>query len=65
MNSATLSGSNFWGHDARIVLAERVLDDALAGAGVADDDAQAALLAVHAQRLEHLALLGQRRQVFC
>ncbi|HKY35208.1 MAG TPA: hypothetical protein VJN18_04660 [Polyangiaceae bacterium] len=45
-------------------MAKRVLDHALAGARLADDDAEAALLAVHAQDFDDLALMGQKREVF-
>jgi hypothetical protein len=41
-----------------VVINERVLDDALAGARIADDDAQAALLAMNTQRVEDLLLVG-------
>ncbi len=46
-----------------IVLDERVLEHALAGAGLAHDDAEASLLAVHAQRLEHHRLMRQERDL--
>ncbi len=39
-----------------VVLTEGLFDDALAGAGVADDEAKAALLAVHTQRFEDFTL---------
>jgi hypothetical protein len=37
----------------RVVLAERALEHGLAGAGLAPDQAEAALLAVHAHDVEH------------
>ena len=40
-----------------------VFDDALAGAGLTDDEAQAALLAVDAQGIEDLLLMGQQAGV--
>ncbi len=40
-----------------VVLAECVFDDALAGAGLADDDAEPALLAVDAQDIEDFPLV--------
>jgi hypothetical protein len=43
-----------------VVLDEGGLDDALAGAGLADDQAQAALLAVDTQGIEDLLLVGQQ-----
>jgi hypothetical protein len=46
------------------VLAECVFDDALAGTRLADDDAQAALLAMDAERVEHLLLVRQKREIF-
>jgi hypothetical protein len=46
------------GHDALgVVLAESVFDDALASAGLADDDAETSLLAVDAQGVEHFLLV--------
>ncbi len=41
------------------VLTEGLLDDALAGARLANDDAEAALLAMDEQRVEHLLLMRQ------
>ena len=40
-----------------VVVSQRLLDDALAGPRIADDNAQAALLAVHAQGIEDLLLV--------
>ena len=50
------------GHDETlgVVLDERLFDDALACAWVSDDDAEAALLAVHTQCVEHLLLLREQ-----
>ena len=42
------------------MLHERLLQDALAGARLTDDDAEAALLAVNTERLEYLGLVGEQ-----
>ncbi len=42
---------------------QSVLDDALAGAGLADDEAECALLPVDAQRLEDLLLMREEREI--
>src|SRR5579863_6653350 len=46
----------------RVMTAEGLLDDALARAGLADDDAQPPLLAVYAQRVEDLLLHREQRR---
>ena len=51
-------------HPLRVVLAESALEHTLAGAGLAHDQAEAALLAVHAHDVEHLLLVRQKRDVF-
>jgi hypothetical protein len=51
------------GHEAfGVVLAQGAFDDALAGAGLSDDDAQAPLLAVDAQSVQHFALVREKGQ---
>ncbi len=43
---------------------ERRLDDALAGAGLPNDEAEAALLAVHPECIENLLLMGEEIYIF-
>src|SRR5690606_1385180 len=49
-------------HAFRVVLAQRLFHDALAGTGISHDHTQAALLAVDAQGIENLLLLGQQSE---
>jgi len=49
-------------HTLRIVLPKDMLDDALAIPRLANDQAEAALLTVHAQRVEDFLLLSQQRE---
>ena len=48
-------------HAFGLVSDERLLDDALTGAGLAEHQAQAALLGVNQQRVEDRLLMGQQR----
>ena len=47
-----------------VEFAQGALEHALAGAGLAHDEAETSLLAVHADDVEHLLLVGQKRDVF-
>jgi hypothetical protein len=47
-----------------VEFAERALEHALAGAGLTHDEAEASLLAVHADDVEHLLLVGHKCDVF-
>jgi hypothetical protein len=45
------------------VAAQRLLDDALSGAWLADDEAETALLAVDAERVKNVLLLCEKNDI--
>ena len=58
MEGAVDDGGN---HPFGVVRQERLFEDALAGAGFAEHEAEAALLGVNAEDVEDFLLMGQER----